>query len=201
MSVSPGDDVVARGRRTVIRRKRLVDAADEYRWRSDPELVRYDASRPVQAPFEDYLRNWSFDHRFTDVAGRSFAIEDESGRHIGNVMYYNIDWERGEAEIGISIGERSCWSQGYGSDALGAMVRALFGSGPLRRLYLHTLDWNERAQRGFRKAGFAICGTSWRDGHTFVVMEVRRDRVEAAQAVREPAQAGIVKVVTYPQNY
>jgi len=49
----------------------------------------------------------------------------------------------------------------------------------LNRLYLHTLDWNERAQRGFRKAGFSSCGTSWRDGHTFVIMEVWRQAVEA----------------------
>ena len=171
------DDVVARGRRTVVRRKRLPDAADEYRWRSDPELARFDASRPVQTPFEAYERNWSFDYRFTDMAGRSFAIEDENGRHIGNVMYYNIDSARNEAEIGISIGERSCWSLGYGSDALQAVVRGLFEVSGLGRLYLHTLEWNGRAQAAFRKVGFEVCGTSWRDGHTFIIMEVRREWV------------------------
>jgi len=178
--VFPADDVIARGRRTVIRRKRLSDAADEYRWRRDPELARYDASRPVQAPFQDYQRNWSFDYRFTDVSGRSFAIEDENGEHVGNVMYYNLDPERGEAEVGISIGERRCWSQGYGSDALALMARVLFRTTGLRRLYLHTLAWNQRAQRSFQKAGFAACGTSWRDGHTFVVMEALRQREAAA---------------------
>ena len=178
MTLSPGDEVVARGRLTVIRRKRLEDAVDEYRWRRDPELAEYDASRPVRSSFEDYQRNWSFDYRFTDMAGRSFAIEDGAGQHIGNIMYYNIDRVRGEAEIGISIGERRCWSHGYGSDALTAMVRMLLGQGGMRRLYLHTLDWNERAQRSFRKAGFAICGTSWRDGHTFLVMELRWEWVK-----------------------
>ena len=187
MSGSPADDVVARGRCTIIRRKRITDAADEYRWRSDPELARFDASRPVQAPFETYQRNWAFDYRFTDVAGRSFAIEDETGRHIGNVMYYNIDGSLGEAEIGISIGERGYWSQGYGSDALEAITRALLVAGRLRRLYLHTLEWNERAQRAFCKAGFEICGTSWRDGNTFVIMEVRREWLagETRTRVRE----------------
>ena len=174
MRAFPSDDVVARGRRTVVRRKRLGDAAEEYRWRSDPDLAQYDASRPVQAPYESYERNWSFDYRFTDMPGRSFAIEDELGRHIGNVMYYNIDSARNEAEIGISIGERSCWSLGYGSDALGAVVRGLFEVSGLGRLYLHTLEWNVRAQAAFRKVGFEACGTSWRDGHTFIIMEVRR---------------------------
>lgn len=180
MTVFPGDEVVARGRRTTIRRKRLEDAADEYRWRSDPELAKYDASRLVRASFQDFLRDWSFDYHFTDMATRSFAIEDESGQHIGNIVHYNIDQVHGEAEIGISIGERHCWSQGYGSDALVALVRALFSSQPWHRLYLHTLDWNERAQRCFRKVGFSVCGTSWRDGHAFLVMELRREWVERA---------------------
>ena len=169
-----GDDVVARGRRTIVRRKRLSDAADEYRWRSDPDLALFDATRPVQAPFDAYERNWAFDFRFTDMPGRSFAIEDENGRHIGNIMYYNLDRNRGEAEIGISIGERAYWSQGYGSDALEALVGSLLAQSGLNRLYLHTLDWNSRARRAFRKVGFEECGTSWRDGHTFIVMEMRR---------------------------
>lgn len=192
MRTFPSDDVVARGRRTVIRRKRVSDARDEYRWRSDPDLAQFDASRPVQAPYESYERNWSFDYRFTDMPGRSFAIEDELGRHIGNVMYYNIDSARNEAEIGISIGERSFWSMGYGSDALEAVVRGLFEVSGLGRLYLHTLDWNGRAQRAFRKVGFAVCGTSWRDGHTFIIMEVRREwAVETAPAEPERRRVAV----------
>ena len=108
MTIAPSDDVIARGRRAIVRRKRAGDAEDEYRWRSDPDLAHFDASRPVQAPYESYERNWSFDYRFTDMSRRSFAIEDEHGRHIGNVMYYNIDAVQGEAEIGISIGEPRC---------------------------------------------------------------------------------------------
>jgi RimJ/RimL family protein N-acetyltransferase len=155
----------------------MSDARDEFRWRRDPELAEFDASRPVQSAYENYERNWSFDYRFTDMAGRSFAVEDDGGRHIGNIMYYNIDQARSEAEIGISIGERDCWSQGYGSDALRALTRSIFRASGLKRFYLHTLDWNERAQRAFRRAGFEVSGTSWRDGHTFLVMELRREWV------------------------
>ncbi len=179
------DDVVARGRRAVVRRKRAADVRDEFRWRSDRELAGFDASRPVQTPYDNYIRSWMFDFRYTDMPSRSFAIEDEHGRHIGNVMYYNFDQARGDAEIGISIGERDCWESGYGTDALRALVGALFAEGKLRRLYLHTLDWNTRAQRAFQKAGFSECGVSWRDGRTFVVMEMWRDQ----SAARVPVAA------------
>lgn len=177
MSGFPGDDIVARGRRTVVRRKHMADAVDEYAWRRDEELARFDASRPVRIPFPDYQRNWSFDMRFTDTPGRSFAVEDETGRHIGNIMYYNHDTARREAEMGISIGRRDRWAQGYGTDAVAALVVHLFRSTDLHRLYLHTLEWNRRAHRAFEKAGFADCGSAWRDGQTFVVMEIRREWV------------------------
>ncbi|MFQ5473581.1 MAG: GNAT family N-acetyltransferase [Dehalococcoidia bacterium] len=187
------DDVFARGRLTVIRRKRLSDARDEYRWRTDSELAKFDASRPVQSDFESYARNWSFDYRFTDVAGRSFAIEDVHGRHIGNVMYYNINHQRSEAEIGISIGERDCWSKGYGSDTIETLTRTLVRRTELKRFYLHTLDWNERAHRAFSRAGFEVCGTSWRDGHTFLVMELHRAWIRGAAPATSNAAAAPVE--------
>ena len=194
MNQAWNDDVFARGRLTVLRRKRLSDARDEYRWRTDSELAKFDATRPVQSDFENYARNWSFDYRFTDVASRSFAIEDVDGRHIGNVMYYNIDDQRSEAEIGISIGEQDCWSKGYGSDAIGALTSALVRRTELKRFYLHTLDWNERAHRAFSRAGFEVCGTSWRDGHTFLVMELHRGRIERAVPATSNAVALSVEV-------
>jgi RimJ/RimL family protein N-acetyltransferase len=180
------DDVVARGRKTVVRRKRVSDAANEYRWRSDEQLAEFDASRPVLAPFANYERNWAFDFRYTDMPWRSFAIDDAAGCHIGNVMYYNYDEARGDAEIGISIGDREYWEQGYGSDALSALVRTLLERGNFNRLYLHTLDWNVRARRSFQRAGFVESGVSWRDGRTFILMELRRDQ---APVTRVPAEA------------
>jgi RimJ/RimL family protein N-acetyltransferase len=165
----------------------MADAADEYAWRSDEELARFDASNPTRIPFPDYQRNWSFDMRFTDTAGRSFAVEDENGQHIGNIMYYNHDADRREAELGISIGRRDCWAQGYGSDAVTALVAYLFRTTELQRLYLHTLDWNERALRSFQKAGFTECGSSWRNGNTFLVMDIRRESTTAEAERGVPA--------------
>src|SRR3970282_1897802 len=129
---SARDERIARGRQTVVRRKRMSDVSDEYVWRSDEELARYDASNPMRVPFPDYERNWSFDMRFTDTGGGSFSGEDVSGRHIGNIMYYNHNSARREAELGISIGRRDCWAQGYGTDAVAALVTYLFRGTELR---------------------------------------------------------------------
>jgi len=162
---------VARGELVVLREKRLGDAYNDYRWRTDAELARFDAARPFAATYNDYLALFRDELTYPSPYRRSLAIEDAQGRHIGNAMYYNIDTIRREAEIGITIGEREYWGKGYGADAVQTLVRHIFRRTGFRRIYLKTLDWNTRAQRSFEKAGFRICGRARRGGNAFVVME------------------------------
>jgi RimJ/RimL family protein N-acetyltransferase len=165
------DDVVSRGRRVILRRKRFSDAGEDYGWRSDEELARYDAVPPLRISFSDFQATVLTQLRYPDPARRSYAIEDEGGRHIGNAMYYNLREATGEAELGITIGDRRYWGQGYGSDAVQALVKLVFREKGVRRMFLHTLDWNVRAQRCFQKAGFTPRGVVRRDGRNFLLME------------------------------
>ena len=174
------DDVAARGRRVILRRKRLSDVKDDYAWRSDEELARYDAAPRLRISFPDFLTSLLAQLRYPDPARRSYAIEDESGRHIGNAMYYNLREAVGEAELGITIGDRRYWGQGYGRDAVQALVRLVFREKGLRRMFLHTLDWNVRAQRCFQKAGFVPRGLVRRDGRNFLLMEILHQREQVA---------------------
>ena len=162
---------VARGELIVLREKRLSDAANDYAWRTDIELARFDAARPFAASFNDYAALFRDELAYPSPYRRSLAVETLDGRHIGNVMYYNIDTLRREAEIGITIGDRSFWGRGYGTDTVRTLVEHILRVTGFRRVYLKTLDWNRRAQRAFEKAGFRVCGRSRRAGNTFVVME------------------------------
>lgn len=162
---------VARGERIVLREKRLSDARDDYGWRTDAELARFDAARPFAASFEDYVALYRDELTYPSPYRRSFAIENLDGLHIGNAMYYNIDATRREAEIGITIGERAFWGQGYGTDAVDTLSRHILTAMGFRRVHLKTLDWNTRAQRAFEKAGFERIGRSRRGGNSFIVME------------------------------
>jgi RimJ/RimL family protein N-acetyltransferase len=169
------DGVVARGTRVALREKRLSDAPDDYRWRSDAELARFDAARPLTVHYQRYLAFYREELTYPNPYRRSLAIEDASGIHIGNVMYYNIDSSRREAELGITIGERSLWSQGYGTEAVRLSVEYLLEEAGFQRVHLKTLAWNSRAQRCFERAGFAHCGRAYRNEHHFVLMEFRRE--------------------------
>jgi len=112
--------------------------------------------------------------RRVDGKGRVFAVETLEGKHIGNCCYYNMEWDRREAEIGILIGDLAYWDGGYGTDAVRALVDHVFRREGLKKVYLHTLVWNTRAQKCFQKCGFVECKRVVRSGYDFILMEKKR---------------------------
>ena len=175
------DREVARGVRAVLREKRLDDADDDFRWRSQPELSRYDAARPLSMDYEEFLALYREELQYPSQYRRSLAIEDVAGKHIGNVMYYNIDAVHHEAELGITIGEPDYWGKGYGTEAARLLVERLLREFGFERVYLKTLEWNHRARRSFAKAGFTECGRAYRSGSSFILMEIRREWLGRAE--------------------
>lgn len=180
--------IIVTGTLVRLREKQIDDARRDYEWRRDPELARYDAARPLAMSYRAFVSTMSEDLQFTSAYRRSFAIEEiAGGKHIGNVMYYGYDAMLREAELGITIGDRDYWSKGYGTDAVRSMLRYLFSERDLRRVYLHTLSWNHRAQAAFRNAGFRHVKKVHRDGHDFELMEIRREEMPELEA-QQPGQ-------------
>ncbi|HEY7467597.1 MAG TPA: GNAT family N-acetyltransferase [Dehalococcoidia bacterium] len=173
---------LARGTVIVLREKTLDDAEQDYEWRRDPELATFDAARPYTGSLKDYVSIFSDELRYPSPYRKTIAVEDHEGRHIGNVMYYNADFHRKEAEIGVTIGLREYWGRGYGTDLLRTFAGYLFESLSLERIYLKTLDWNLRAQRCFENAGFTRYGTSRRGEYNFILMDIRRGEYNSDKA-------------------
>lgn len=163
-----------RGRKVVLREKRLDDAAEDYAWRCDEELARLDAATSLRISFTEFLADYAEELRSPSRHRRRFAIDTLEGKHIGNITYYDIDEGKGEAELGIMIGDRDYWNQGYGTDTINTLLEYIFGTMSLKRIYLNTLDWNVQAQRCFEKCGFVPCKQSKKYNGTFVVMEICR---------------------------
>lgn len=164
------------GGKVVLREKSLEDAWYDYLWRSDEEIARLDAAFPLKMKFEEFLRIFKDQLRYPTPASGRFSIDTQEGRYIGNCMYYDVDTVNKQAEIGIVIGDRDYWSQGYGYDAVVTILDHLFLNTAMERLYLHTLHWNKRALRAFEKCGFAPVHRVQRSGMDFVLMEVTKDR-------------------------
>lgn len=167
------------GDKISLREKRLEDFPDDYAWRTDDELSRLDATRPIRMSYKEYLRYAREEIEHVGTSSRRLAVDTLNGRHIGNCMYYDINPREGEAELGIMIGDRDYWGKGYGTDAVTALLGHIFTKTHLSRVYLHTLDWNHRAQRSFEKAGFRQVKTVSRSGQDFILMEVHKDDWES----------------------
>jgi RimJ/RimL family protein N-acetyltransferase len=169
------------GDKVKLRGKRLADAADDYAWLTDAELAALDAAPLSTTTFPQYLASYTSDLRYPPTIRHQFAIETREGRHIGNCTYYGIDSDKGEAELGIMIGDRDYWDKGYGSNAVANLLEYVFGKTKLNRLYLKTLVDNKRAQKCFAKCGFTPYGHLKKDGYSFILMELNRQEWEKRQ--------------------
>ena len=187
-TTAPGPAALAEGRLVRLRGKRIEDAPRDYGWRKDPELAAYDAMRPIAMTYDAFAATLAQEIRRPSPFRRSYAIEErEGGGHIGNVMYYGYDSLLHEAELGITIGDRLYWGRGYGPDAVRALLSLVFPELGLRRMHLHTLTSNLRAQAAFRRAGFRRVRSLRRDGHDFERMEITRAEFEAGPPLEASA--------------
>ena len=164
-----------KGKKIVLREKRWEDATNDYAWRSDDELARLDAAPPLKIPYTEYLFEHATELSSPSERRRRFAIESLDGKHIGNCMYYDIDKKKGQAELGIMIGDRNYWEQGYGTDAVTVLLDHIFSTTSLNRIYLKTLEWNARAQACFQKCGFVPYGHAKKRNNNFVTMALTRN--------------------------
>ena len=170
------------GEKVRVREKRVKDIQNEYSWRVDPELSRLDATKPMTMSYEDFFRYSKEEMQFPNYRSKRLAVETLEGVHIGNIMYYDLNMQNRQADVGIMIGEKDYWSNGYGTDTVNTLLRHLFTILELDRVYLHTLSWNYRAQASFAKSGFKLVRNVKRGGQDFILMEVLRSDWEEPHA-------------------
>jgi len=170
------------GSKVRLREKRLADAPDDYAWQTDPELAQLDAAPLLTISFQQYLSEYTRELRYPSLTRQRFAIETLDSKHIGNCSYYGINKTKGEAELGIMIGNRDYWDKGYGTNTVTTLVNYIFQRTKLNRIYLKTLASNTRAQKCFKKCGFTPYRHLNKDGYNFVLMELHHKQWLGQQA-------------------
>ena len=90
-------------------------------------------------------------------------------------MLYDLSFRQKHCELGILIGNRMYWNKGYGTEVVSLLLQKGFASNEINTMYLHTLDWNVRAQKSFLKAGFKKKSQVRRNGFLFVKMEACKE--------------------------
>jgi RimJ/RimL family protein N-acetyltransferase len=109
-------------------------------WLNDPEVVRYSEQRGRSHTLESCRAYWQ---SFVQTPNYFWALvtREVQPRHIGN-MNAHVDPRHRLADVGILIGERRVWNQGYGLEAWQAVCRYLLTEGGMRKVTAGTLSVN-----------------------------------------------------------
>lgn len=130
------------------------------RWWRDTGYSRLSTTDPARSNSVKMTKEWIEEHLSNDQPDNyHFMIRTlEEDRLIGDIGLDGIDWKHGEAFVGISIGERSDWGKGYGSDAMRILLKYAFHELNLHRVSLDVFEYNPRAIRSYEKVGFVFEG-------------------------------------------
>jgi diamine N-acetyltransferase len=150
---------VITGKHVRLRAMEKSDLPFYVRWFNDPEVICHlKIFQPLSLGQEE---QWYADVLTKPVEEQPLCIEILQGDEwifIGNLGFLAINQHDRSAELGIAIGEKQYWGQGYGTEALNLLVEHGFNTLNLNRIYLHVYETNPRAVRSYEKTGFSIEG-------------------------------------------
>lgn len=144
------------------------DLAIFIKWFNDPEVLRgtgiyLPLSMADQEDWFEAMRKRPVDEHNLAIevslpGMRAVDVADEPGepgwKLIGSCSFFNLDHHNRCSEFGITIGEKSYWNKGYGTEAVRLLCQHGFNTLNLNRIYLRVFETNPGAVRAYEKAGF-----------------------------------------------
>lgn len=134
---------------------RAVEPADFellWQWLNNPEVMRYWGRPGNTESMPEVARREQ--EQASRGNSRKYIVQTKDGRPIGQIDYYDLDWQARSAWVSIMIGDQNHWGGGYGSDAMRTLLRYLFRELALHRVTLTAHENNVRAIRSYEKNGF-----------------------------------------------
>ncbi|MDP9238363.1 MAG: GNAT family N-acetyltransferase [Chloroflexota bacterium] len=139
-------------------------------WERDDIATFWEASQSADASGER-LRDWhepprslyerehdfeTFQHEADPTVVRMIIQAD--GRAVGDIDLFHIDTRNRNTLVGLGIWRAEDRDQGFGTDAMRAMLRWAFRHLNMRRVELSVEPENERAVHLYKKLGFVVEG-------------------------------------------
>lgn len=157
-----------------LRPLRADDVTEAYvGWLNSPDVHRYLQTRATDHTIAG-VRGWVESTRKHPGVHLFGIFERSDGRHIGNVKLAKLGPHR-LADVGILIGERSCWGKGYATSAIRQAADFAFNGAEFDKLSAEAYAENLGSIRAFEKAGFRVEGV--RKKH-FLLDGQLHDRIE-----------------------
>jgi ribosomal-protein-alanine N-acetyltransferase len=126
-------------------------------WLNDPEVTQYLETR-FQPQSLEVIRRFIEEVRSSAHSYQFAIVERASGNHIGNIKIGPINPNHASASIGLFIGERAAWGQGFATEAIGVLSRWAFEVLNLEKLTAGAYEQNAGSVAAFRRCGFEIEG-------------------------------------------
>ncbi len=143
------------GERLRLRATEREDLSRYVAWLNDPEVI---ANLALSYPMSQASEERWFDKMLSlPPAEQVLVIETKDGaewKPIGNTSFMHVDGINRSAEIGIVIGEKAYWNQGYGRDTMRLMLQYGFCNLNLHRIFLKVYERNVRGIKAYEHAGF-----------------------------------------------
>ncbi|MBA2176175.1 GNAT family N-acetyltransferase [Halobacillus locisalis] len=138
-----------------IRELILNDVEDRYQWCLDKEVTKHLNMPEKYPPFsKDETRNWIQMCIDKTNGYEQKAIVTDAGIHIGWIDLKNIDKLNKHAELGVAIGNKNYWGQGYGLSAMNQMLLWGFNALGLNKIWLRVEVDNEKAIKSYKRMGY-----------------------------------------------
>jgi len=179
------------GKRIRLRSNERSDLPKFVEWLNDPEVRRFlSFSMPFSQASEEL---WFETMLKRPPEEQPLGIEIKAGdgwRLIGNCGLFDINWRIRSAEVGLFIGDKSCWNNGYGTEVMRLLLSHGFKTLNLNRIFLHVDAENLGGVRAYEKAGFIrearLRESAFREGryHDDLIMSVLRS--ESSRKKRRP---------------
>jgi ribosomal-protein-alanine N-acetyltransferase len=127
-------------------------------WMNDYEVIKHLESRFNPPSSMDDLKKYVRSVNSDETQALFGIVRKEAGAHIGNIKIGPIDAIHMHAYLGILIGERGLWGQGYATEAIRAISDYSFRTLNLNHLLAGCYRGNVGSIGAFMKAGWAMEG-------------------------------------------
>jgi len=142
------------GEKCYLTPMRIEDAEKYATWLNDLEVVRYTqfAGQVISiAKEQEILAVLAKEHNYG-------IVDKKTNELIGSCGLMNLNQLNQTAEIGIIIGNKDYWNDGYGREALALLIDYGFKYLNLENIMLLVYAFNQRGIACYRSLGFKIMG-------------------------------------------
>ncbi|MBD3344066.1 MAG: GNAT family N-acetyltransferase [Chitinivibrionales bacterium] len=156
------------GKSVNLRSYKLDDARSIYEWWNDDETTKWMGRKfresqeyqVIEERLRGIIENPPEDALFYAIASKGTDL------YIGGIDLTSIDLVDKNAILSVVIGKRQDRSKGYGSEAVGLILKTVFSELELHKVELNVRDRNAAAICCYKKMGFVEEGR--RKDHAFI---------------------------------